>query len=40
MAQNLLTMTFLFGSPYDIIIWAGQDFSGILGLFPTTTLQN
>lgn len=24
MAQNRLTMTFLFCSPYDIIIWAGQ----------------
>ena len=25
MAQNRLTMTFLFCPPYDIIIWAGQD---------------
>ena len=24
MAQNRLTMTFLFCPPYDIIIWAGQ----------------
>ncbi len=24
MTQNRLAMTFLFGWPYDIIIWAGQ----------------
>ena len=29
MTQNELTMTFLFCSHYDIIIWAGQDINKI-----------
>lgn len=32
MAQNRLTMTFLLGSPYDIITWAGQG-GGFRGSF-------
>jgi len=28
MAQDRLTMTFLFCRPYDIIIWAGQQRQG------------